>query len=164
MLQRWWSFAVWALVALSAFFWGLHWVVATARAPAGTRVVALDATPRGDLTRLFGAAVVAQAAAPAPEAARFKLLGVVAPRPGAAQGEGLALIAVDGKLARSYRPGAKVDGDWVLQSVQMRGASLGPAGGATRLALEIPPPAAAAVGVPGTLPPPSALPQPAPLP
>ena len=85
---------------------------------------------RGDLTRLLGVdpAPVVAAAAPEPAAdARFKLVGVVSPRSPQAAREGLALIAVDGKPPRAYRVGAVVDGPNVLQAVNARGATLGPA-------------------------------------
>lgn len=108
---------------------------------------------RGDLSRLLGAepVVVAQAAPAAVVADdRFQLLGVVSPRASAAAREGLALIAVDGKAAKAFRVGSVVDGNTVLLAVRARGASLGPRGGTANVALEIAPPAAAAVG---TLPP-----------
>jgi general secretion pathway protein C len=57
-----------------------------------------------------------------------------------------ALISVDGKPAKAFRIGALVDGQNVLQSVHARGASLGPRGGPTAIALNIPPPVAAATG------------------
>jgi len=148
MAARWFAFVVWALVAGSAVFWGFKLFVKAPAAPPHTQVVAPGAAMRGDLTRLFGpdAPLAAADAAPEPPAsARFQLLGVVAPRSPKA-GEGLALIAVDGRTARAYRVGAVVDGDNVLQSVRARGASLGPRGGEAVLALEIPLPAAAATG------------------
>ncbi|MDP3083886.1 MAG: type II secretion system protein N, partial [Rubrivivax sp.] len=103
---------------------------------------------QGDWTRVLGAdPVLAVAAVAAPVAdARFRLLGVVAPRSPRASGEGVALIAVDGKPPRAYRVGAVVDGEHVLQAVQARSASLGPRGGAAVVALQIPPPQAASTG------------------
>lgn len=152
MSARWWSFGVWALVAGSALFWGLRLFVKSPPAPAQAVVAELGGGARGDLTRLFGndpppppsAAVEAE---PQPVAdARFQLIGVLSPRPAQAAGQGLALIAVDGKPARAYRVGAVVDGSTVLQSVRARGATLGPRGGAAQVALEIAPPVAAATG------------------
>ena len=128
MFARGWSFAVWALVAGSALFWGLRLFVKAPQAPAQTAVAELGAGARGDLTRVFGPDPVAvpQAAEPEPVAdARFQLIGVVSPRGGDANGQGLALIAVDGKPAKAYRVGSVVDGQTVLQSVQSRGAALG---------------------------------------
>ncbi|HSC65647.1 MAG TPA: hypothetical protein VLD35_18555, partial [Caldimonas sp.] len=82
---------------------------------------------------------LAQAAPEAPS--RFKLVGVMAPRSGTAQaeaGQGVALIAVDGKPAKPYAVGARLDSDLVLQSVGLRTASLGPAQGSRSVLLELP--------------------------
>lgn len=149
MLARWWSFAVWALVAGSALFWGLKLFVKAPQVPAQTAVADLGSGARGDLTRVFGPDPVAavQAAEPEPVAdARFQLIGVVSPRGSGADTQGVALIAVDGKPARAYRVGHVVDGQTTLQSVRARGASLGPRGGAVQVALELAPPAPAATG------------------
>ncbi len=148
------TLVVWALAAAAAVAWGLKLFVNPTPVPAGAQVA--DTTPvlQADLTRLLGAdpalpAAAAEEAAPPPDA-RFKLLGVVAPRQAAATGrgprEGVALIAIDGQTPRAYRVGARVDGDTVLQSVHARGAELGPRGGPARVALELPPPAPAATG------------------
>ena len=149
MWVRWWSFAVWALVAGSALFWGLRLFVKAPQAPAQTTVAEVGAGALGDLTRVFGPDAVAEAVAAEPEAvadARFQLIGVVSPRGSGASSQGLALIAVDGKPAKAYRVGSVVDGQTVLQSVQARGAALGPRGGAVQVALDIAPPLAAATG------------------
>jgi general secretion pathway protein C len=106
----------------------------------------------------------------APADARFRLIGVVAPRAAAAGRQGLALIAMDGKPAKAYRVGSEVDAGLVLQAVHARGASLGPRGQAAvvDLALPVPP---AAVSSPGAAslppraavsPPPGRVPAPAP--
>ena len=140
---------VWAAVAASALFWGLKLWVKPVPTPVQAQVAQTGAAVRGDLSRLLGVDApppVAQAAAePAPDA-RFNLLGVVSPRASRAAGEAVALIAVDGKPAKAYRIGAVVDGSHVLQSVSARGANLGPRGGASVIALNIEPPAAAATG------------------
>lgn len=150
MLARWWSFAVWALVAGSALFWGLRLFVKATQAPAQSSVAELSAGARGDLTRVFGPDPVAvvQATEPEPVAdARFQLIGVVSPRGGSGAGsQGVALIAVDGKPAKAYRVGSVVDGQTVLQSVRARGAALGPRGGVALIALDLAPPVAAATG------------------
>ncbi len=141
---------VWAAVAASGLFWGLKLGARPQAAPAQTQLAGLEAPMRGDLSRLLGndpaPVVMAAAPAPAPDA-RFSLRGVVSPRgtAGPASG-GVALIAVDGKPARAYRVGAVVDGQHVLQTVSARGATLGPRGGAPAIALNIPPPPAAATG------------------
>jgi general secretion pathway protein C len=140
---------MWAAAAATALFWGLKLFVTPAPLPARTPVAAPAALARGDLTRLLGvdaAPAVAEAAAEPPPDARFQLLGVVSPRSRQSAAEGLAVIAVDGKPARAYRVGAVVDGQTVLQSVGARGAQLGPRGGASLVALNLAPPAAAATG------------------
>lgn len=162
MSARLLSFVIWAAVAASAVFWGLRLAVSSPRTPAHA-VTASDSTPRGDLTRLFGAA---PATAPGPAtvepslASRFKLIGVVAPKPPGGQG-GVALISVDGKPARPFRAGAPVEGDLVLAAVSSRGVSLSPRGGAGSVELELPPLPAAATG---TLPPAGGRPAPSPMP
>jgi len=150
MSARWWTLVVWALVAASALAWGFRIFVRPPPAPPQARVAGNDAPVLGDLTRLLGPDApppVAQAAQEPAADARFKLIGVVNPRSPQAAREGVALIAVDGKPARAYRIGAVVDGANVLQRVDARGASLGPARGPAAIALKVPPPAPAATAV-----------------
>lgn len=144
MLARFAAFLVWAVVAASVVFWGLRLLVRAPAAPPHSIAVAGAAAATGDLTRLLGAApVAATAAALAPDAAaRFKLHGVMAPKAGPAappSGQGVALISVDGKPARAFAIGARLDRDLVLQSVSLRSASIGPAAGGASVKLEIPP-------------------------
>ncbi len=141
------AFVIWAAVAASAVFWALRLAVSSPSAPAHTVAVATATAPRGDLTRLFGAAPVRDGAAVvvSPLASRFRLLGVAAPRQGGDR-NGLALIAVDGKPARSYAVGTPIDGDLVLQAVHARGARLGARGAATQVTLDLPAPTLAATG------------------
>lgn len=151
------AFVIWAAVAASAMFWLLRLGASSPAAPAHTVAVAAATIPRGDLTRLFGAAPAATGEGPAavvesPLASRFKLLGVAAPRQGGDR-HGLALIAVDGKPARSYAVGAAVDGELLLQSVHARGARLGMSGAQAQVTLELPALPAPATG---SLPPPVA--------
>lgn len=138
MMMRLMTFAVWAAVAASALAWGLRLGARSQALPAQATVAAAALPAQGDLTRLFGApAVEAVEAAPVPAAdARFKLLGVVAPRAG--QHAGLALIAVDGKPPRALAVGERVDGDLKLLSVSHRRVELG-SDGTAALALELPP-------------------------
>jgi general secretion pathway protein C len=146
------AFVVWALVAAGVMFWGLRLGVKPGPAPANAQAVSVDAGLRGDFTRLLGAAPTAASVAPPPPAAsnRFRLLGVLAPPPvsGSAMPSkaGVALIAVDGKMARAYAIGAPLDGDWVLQSISRRSATVGPAQGGTGVVLDLPPPTPAATG------------------
>jgi general secretion pathway protein C len=152
MLARLTAFAVWALVAAVAVFWGLRLFVRAQPAPPFTVAVGDSAAQRGDLGRLLGVTPreAGPAAAPAPElASRFRLLGVMAAKPPSTSG--FATIVVDSKPARTYPVGATLDGDLVLQSVSLRSAAIGPAQGNPALTLEIPLLPAAATG---TLPPP----------
>ena len=156
------AFVIWAAVAASAMFWALRLGASSPAAPAHTVAVGAAAAPRGDLTRLFGAAPVAPAGSTGavvqtPLSSRFKLVGVAAPRQGGDR-IGLALIAVDGKPARRYAVGAAVDGDLLLQSVHARGARLGTLGAPPQVSLDLPAlplpatgslPLAQAAGLPG---------------
>lgn len=143
MLARLFSFVVWALVAATAVFWGLRLLSQAPAAPPNAIVAGDASASRGDLTRLLGAAPVeAQAAqAAAPElSARFKLLGIMAPKAGVvgSAGHGVALIAVDGKLPRAYVVGSPLDGELMLQAVSLRTADIGNGKGAAALRLELP--------------------------
>ena len=153
MLARLCAFLVWALVAATSVFWGLRLLVRSPPAPAHAVAVNEADAARGDLTRLLGAApVAAVAAAASPDAsARFRLLGIMAPKANSTNRHGFAVIAVDGKPARAFAVGARVDGELVLQSVSWRAASIGPAQGVPVMTLELPPLLAAATGaLPGT--------------
>jgi general secretion pathway protein C len=145
------AFVVWALVAASAMYWLLRLSASSPTAPAHTATIAAATLPRGDLTRVLGApppVAKGEAVIEPGLAARFKLLGVAAPRQGG-DAAGLALIAVDGKPARGYKVGAPVDGDIVLQSVHPRGAALGTRGAGPQVQLELPPLPGPATGRPG---------------
>jgi general secretion pathway protein C len=139
------------VVAATAVFWGLRLLVRAPGAPAYAVPVGDASAVRGDLTRLLGAAPVARTGAmPAADAnSRFRLLGIMAPKPvsgAAASLGGVALIAVDGKMPKAYAVGARLDGDLVLQSVSLRTVSIGPGQGTPAITLELPPPATAATG------------------
>jgi general secretion pathway protein C len=146
MTARWAAFGLWGAVAATLVYWALKLFVPGVPAPQHAALAATTATPRGDLTRLFGRDPVPETQAEPPPTARFHLLGVVAPRSAAGAREGLALIAVDDRPPRAYRVGAVVDGNTVLQSVSARGAALGPRDGPEQVSLDIPPPMPAATG------------------
>lgn len=148
MAARLSAFVIWALVSAGVVFWGYRFWAGEIAMPAAAQVVGEGPAPRGDLTRLLGSAPAApvaddgEAAAPA-QSSRFRLVGVVAPRP-AAQPQatprgGVALIAVDGRPPKAYAVGARVDGDLRLTAVTHRSASLGVAAGASGMVLELPP-------------------------
>ena len=152
MLARLSAFVIWALVGATVVFWGLRLLVRAASAPPYAMAVGDAAAARGDLSSLLGTApIAAVAAAPstlAPEAvSRFRLLGIAAPRTGAAlAGRGVALIAVDGKLPKAFAVGARLDPDLVLESVSLRSVSIASSKGAPPIKLELPAPVAAATG------------------
>lgn len=173
MLARLSAFVVWALVAATAVFWGLRLLARPQSAPSYALTVGEATTMRGDLTRLFGAAPVAAAnnQPAAPElASRFKLLGIMAPKPAATEPShrsGYALIAVDGKPARAFAVGSSLDAGLVLQSVSLRTASIGPAEGAPAVKLEmpgLPAPATGTLPPMGTGAPATTVPPPSPVP
>ena len=152
MLTRLSAFVIWALIAATAVFWALRLFVHPAPPPAHAVALSDSGAGRADLTRLFGATRVVVAAVPEAQASsRFRILGIVAPRPtsAGAPGEGgVAVIAVDGKPARAFKVGSRIDNDLVLQSVSLRTASIGPARGAgPAVLLQIPPLAMPAAGV-----------------
>lgn len=182
MLARVTAFVSWAIVAAVVVFWALKLMVRAPAAPSFTVPVSEATAVRGDLSRLFGKTMTASTqVAAAPElASRFKLIGVMAPKPAPGQpasDAGLALIAVDGKPPRAFAPGSRIDGELVLQSVSLRTAAIGPAQGAAALTLEVPRLPAPATGTlgpvvnsanpvpPRPVPPPAAAPmaQPSPM-
>ena len=152
MLARLSAFVIWALVAATAVFWGLRLLVHPVAAPAYAVAVGDAAAVRGDLTRLLGSAPVTPTAATvAPAAAsRFRLLGIVAPKTagggGSGVANGVALIAVDGKMPKAFAVGAQLDGDLMLKSVSLRTASIASGQGAPTITLELPQPVPAATG------------------
>jgi general secretion pathway protein C len=129
------SFALWALAAASALYWGLKLGGGRGvEVPLPPQRAAVAADPAA-VARLLGGAP-AQVAAAAPLATRFQLVGVVA---GIRSGGGAAIIAVDGRPAKSFRVGASVADGVVLQSVHARQAVLAASGDGPALAtLELP--------------------------
>ena len=115
------TFAVWALVAGSAVYWGLKVSSRPASVPGSAVVRAPVAADPVAVSRLLGASPTVATSAPvASLSSRFILQGVVASR----AHEGAALIAVDGKPPKPYTVGATVDDSLVLKSVDGRRAIL----------------------------------------
>jgi general secretion pathway protein C len=137
----WWSravtFMVAALAAASGVYWVLQWPGA-AVSPT-TSVVVASATPTDPmaLASLLGGASPGASTTPLVSApSRFVLAGVVA---GASHG-GAALISIDGKPAKPYAVGSRVDDSLVLQSVASRRAVLAASSsGPASLTLEMKP-------------------------
>ena len=132
------AFALAALAAASAVYWGLKgWAQA---APSTIAVVAMahPATPSPQaLARALGGGLALAPAqvAVAPAEGRYALLGVVAAR----QHAGSALISVQGQEAQPVRVGQPVDDAFMLQSVTKRSAVLAPLGGGSqKFTLELP--------------------------
>jgi len=132
------AFAVWLLAAACVAYWALRLLAA----PPGLAVAVPPPTAAPSepaaVARLLGAgATPATPAAEAPSlSSRFQLVGVAA----GASRRGAALIAVDGKPAKPFRVGARVDEGLVLQAVGPRRATLGPAAdGPAAFTLELPP-------------------------
>ena len=155
------TFALWALAAAGAVYWGL-------KLGGGGRSVAVPevaprAVPAADpaaIAALLGSTPAA-AAVPqmTPLATRFQLLGVVA---GVSSGDGAAVISVDGRPARSFRVGASIDQGVVLHSVQGRRAVLADGNGGELVTLELPARSLASPTLPA--PPPVVAPTPVPPP
>jgi general secretion pathway protein C len=135
MQAKWWAFGLWMAVAALGVYWGLKLGVQPLPVPAQARAVVATAPPQGDLSHLLGADPVAAVAEAPPASARFQLVGVVAPL--TPDASGVAVIAIDGRAPKTFRVGAVVEGDTVLQSVAQRGAQLGPRGGAATVALSV---------------------------
>jgi len=173
------AFVIWAVVALAMVFWGMRLFARPEPVPLNAVVVGERATVRGDLSRLMGAEPVTQVAAAPAASTRFKLLGVMAAKAGPAGSvtPGVALISIDGKPARAFVAGSRVEDKLVLQTVSLRTASIGVAQGPTSFVLEVPALPAPATGtlprpvfdggapavppqVPGAQPVPGALPPP----
>ncbi|HEY1090709.1 MAG TPA: hypothetical protein VGE47_06430, partial [Burkholderiaceae bacterium] len=129
MLARIASLLVWALLAGSLGFWSLHGFTKPLPTPAQAVPVSSQTPLRSDLARLLGESPK-KAAEPEPDT-RYELLGVVAPRSQGARddGEGLALISVDGK-PRTLRLGAELPGGMQLVALDARSATLQGEGGA----------------------------------
>jgi general secretion pathway protein C len=171
MFARLASFVIWSLVAAATVFWALRFGVQGPQVPSYAIPVDRSAPAQTDLARMFGTSTVVASSATRPETpSRFRLLGVMAPKSkalGPSASYGLALIAVDGKPAKAFTVGARLDDGLVLQSVGLRTASLGPAAGGRTVLLELPvlpAPATGVLPVPGTGMGAAAMPRPVPTP
>ena len=147
MSSRWTGFFIWALVAASVAFWGFKIFAAKLPVPPGAQAPTVGAA-NGPMERLFGAVVVASAAAPVqhPESERFQLVGVIAPPAGSSSQGGVAIVSIDNQPARPWHVGATVDGNTTLVAVARRTADFGPPGGPPAFSLQLPEPAAPETG------------------
>jgi general secretion pathway protein C len=125
------AFLLAALAAASAVYWGLKWPGNDATGSKGAAAaVATSEGPVADpsaLARALGGGngpVSALATADTSATpGRMVLMGVVA-NPTSPKNGGAALISIDGKPAKPYRVGTRVDDNTVLQSVGPRSAVL----------------------------------------
>ena len=128
-----------ALAALSAAFWALKMMqgASSTTVPATPAATAPTTTDPKALARALGGGVwPTTQATPALSASNLILQGVIAH----GTQRGAALIAVNGKPAKPFLIGAAVEGDWVLQSLSVRSATLKSAAGtAVERVLELPP-------------------------
>ena len=136
MAKRWMlrivTLAVWASAGLAASFWALRFTGSSAAVPSAT--MALEPAAAGqpaDLAIVFGpppapaptaSAAVGSTPKAVDPAARFALVGVVAGRANA----GVALISIEGKAARPYAVGSRIDSSYTLKSVARKSATLVP--------------------------------------
>lgn len=154
MSARWLVFGVWGLAAFSATAWGLKLAARPEPVPAQAVVANIAPLAGGDWSRVLGtSAAPAQSAAAEPpppplDSARFQLVGVVAPRR-PADGQGVAMLVVDGKPARAYRQGAAIDERLRVQRIEQRRVTIGLRGTEGGFDLELHPLPPPATGVPG---------------
>jgi general secretion pathway protein C len=135
-LPRVLTFLVWALVAASVVAWGLRAQAKTAVAPAAAPAVASQApADPAAVARLLGSPGLSVAlAVAAPN--RFQLAGVVSQK---ASGSGAALIAIDGKPAKAFSVGSRIEEGLYLFSVAPRSAALAPSlAGPASMTLDLP--------------------------
>ena len=126
-LLRLCSFSVWGLAAFSIVFWTMRLMQqATPGLPVAAAPPQAVQADAASMVRVFGRSVVKPVNVAAPEqplidpSTRFVLMGVAAQR----NNQGVALIAVDGKPARPYRIGGKIEDVYVLRSVTKGSATL----------------------------------------
>jgi general secretion pathway protein C len=112
---------VWLLVGMCAAYWVYKFATTrqvAATAVASVPVVAVDAKV---VAKLLGATEEPAGKVAAPvSTTKFSLSGVAASQRGA----GYALIAMDGKPAKPYRLGARLNEDYILKKITSDGAVL----------------------------------------
>ena len=117
------AFLMALLLAATVVFWVLRW-------PSHDSGHALPLPSANDdvppvsinqVAQLLGVGSAASVAlAPVEASSRFQLSGVIA----SGRGQGVALVAIDGKPPRPYRVGSALEEGLVLQSVEKRGAAV----------------------------------------
>lgn len=133
-MQRIWlirlmTLLLWAAAAASVGYWGLRLFSNRGAGPVAAPVVremaqSVDGDP-APLARLLGGAAEQPTGAQPAAASRYAVLGVISPARSARQHQaGVALISVDGKPARPYRVGQRVDDNYLVQSVERNAVAL----------------------------------------
>jgi len=131
------TFVVWAVALASLTHWGLKVFGASSSAMAAPAVrPSMHPVDTTLVAKSLGGNQRDPVAAPAPAApSRFTLLGVVA----GVQRHGVAVIAAEGKPAKSLRVGGKVEDGLLVQAVERRSVRLGPTmDGPTTVTLNLP--------------------------
>jgi len=137
------AWLVWLLLGLSLAYWGSRW---WGHGPQ-VSLPAPESAPRqadaAAVARALGAGGETALAPQNPklaEASPYALVGVATD----AQGQGVALLSLDGQPPQAVRVGASLPDGWVLRSLARREAVLAPAqGGAGVLRLTLPEPTSA---------------------
>lgn len=144
------AFLSWWVLALCATYWGLKFFPASTvpMPPAAGYTAPAPADPVA-LARVFGPAQEPALASSEPVAVpahTLVLQGVVANR----SAQGVALIAVNGKPARPYRVGSRIEDRYVLRSVAARSAVVASDGHGAEMTLELAPPAPGTAAAPAS--------------
>lgn len=133
------AFVLALLLAGSVVFWLLRWPVHEAGTalptPANTEDQPIANVAQ--VAHLLGAGQAPVPVSAAPDAAgRFRLTGIIA----SAQGQGVALVSIDGKPPKPYSVGSQLEDGLMLQSVEKRRVALAvDAKAPVQLQLELPP-------------------------
>jgi general secretion pathway protein C len=155
MLIRFVTFVVWLVVGATAVAWIMPWIKPKASTPAAPALTVSveNAVLPADWSPLLSRTPAAPEVAVAPDAARFRLVGVAGPV--RASSGGVALLSIDGKPPRAFKPGETIEDGRVVMEVTAHTVKIGAPGGPASLILQaplLPPPT---TGVPAGLAPPS---------
>lgn len=115
---------LWVLTIVSAVYWTSRIDRPMTAAPAdrfaGPTLAMDEPSQQLQLAHLLGGSGMAKVVTPPPAASRFTLAGVIA----SLEGQGAALISVDGQPARPFGIGMQIVSGYVLKAVGRRDAQL----------------------------------------
>ena len=115
------TLAVWLVAVLCGAYWAFKFVAVkpiNANLAASTPAIVVDSAA---IAKLLGAIdTVAEKSTITPASSNYALFGLAMEK----SGRGVALIATDGKPAKPYRVGSKVNDEWVLKSISRTDAIL----------------------------------------